>query len=79
MNSQNDTIHAVITKDGDTYVVDCHEIAVVTQGSTIDEALANLVEAVTLHLQGEDLATLGLGSLRRIHISYDLPANVFAA
>ena len=61
MNSQNDTIHAVITKDGDTYVVDCHEIAVVTQGSTIDEALANLVEAVTLHLQGEDLATLALG------------------
>src|SRR5262249_31295393 len=55
---QSDTIHAVITKDADRYVVDCHEIAVVTQGSTLDEALANLVEAVTLHLEGEDLAAM---------------------
>lgn len=79
VESQSDTIHAVITKDADTYVVDCHEIAVVTQGSTIDEALGNLIEAVTLHLEGEDLAALGLGTLKRIHISYELPANVFAA
>jgi predicted RNase H-like HicB family nuclease len=79
LDSHSDTIHAVITKDAGTYVVDCHEIAVVTQGSTIDEALANLVEAVTLHLEGEDLAALGLGALKRIHISYELPANVSAA
>src|SRR5262249_7076083 len=76
---RSDTIHAVITKDDDTYTVDCHEIAVVTQGNTIDEALANLVEAVTLHLDGEDLAALGLGEVKRIHISYELPANVSAA
>lgn len=79
VDSQRDTIHAVLTKDTDAYVVDCLEIGVVTQGSTIDEALANLVEAVTLHLEGEDLAALGLGDLRRIQISYDLPANVSAA
>jgi predicted RNase H-like HicB family nuclease len=77
--AQSDTIHAVITKDADTYVVDCHEIAVVTQGSSLDEALANLVEAVTLHLEGEDLAALGLGEVKRIQISYELPANVSAA
>lgn len=76
---QRDTIHAVITKDNGTYVVDCHEIAVVTQGRTIDEALANLVEAVTLHLEGESLTTLGLGGLKRIHVSYELPADVTAA
>lgn len=76
---QRDTIHAVVTKDGNAYVVDCHEIAVVTQGRTIDEALANLMEAVTLHLAGEDLTTLGLGDLKRIHVSYDLPANISAA
>jgi len=76
---QRDTIHAVITKDGSTYVVDCHEIAVVAQGRTIDEALTNLREAVTLHLEGEDLATLGLGDLKRIHVSYELPADVTAA
>jgi predicted RNase H-like HicB family nuclease len=79
MAPQGDTIHAVITKDAAAYVVDCHEIPVVTQGSTIDEALANLVEAVTLHLEGEDLSALGLGTLKRIHISYELPTNVSAA
>ena len=79
MDIQHDTIHVVITKDANTYVVDCHEVAVVTQGRTVDEALANLIEAVTLHLQGEDLAALGLGALKRIHVSYELPANVSAA
>jgi predicted RNase H-like HicB family nuclease len=79
VDDQGDTIHAVITKHANTYVVDCHEVAVVTQGSTIDEALANLIEAVTLHLEGEELATLGLGALKRIHVSYELPANVSAA
>lgn len=77
--SQRDTIHAVITKDDSVYVVDCHEVAVVTQGRTIDEALANMMEAITLHLEGEDLTTLGLGGLKRIHVSYELPADVTAA
>jgi predicted RNase H-like HicB family nuclease len=76
---QRDTLHAVITKDGGTYVVDCHEVAVVTQGRTIDEALQNLIEAVTLHLEGENLAALGLGRLARIHVSYELPTDVTAA
>jgi predicted RNase H-like HicB family nuclease len=78
-HSQRDTIHAVVTKDGGTYVVDCHEIAVVTQGRTIDEALENLMEAVTLHLEGEDMTLLGLQRLKRIHVSYELRADGTAA
>ena len=66
---QRDTIHAIITKEGGTYTVDCHEVAVVTQGRTLDEALANLLEAVGLHLEGEDLAGLGLDGVKRIHVS----------
>ena len=31
-----------------------------TQGETLDEVTANLREAVELHLEGEDLAELGL-------------------
>jgi len=76
---QRDTIHAVITKDGDTYVADCHEVAVVTQGRTMDETLRNLLAAVGLHLEGEDLRTMGLGRVRRIHVSYEMPADAFAA
>jgi predicted RNase H-like HicB family nuclease len=33
---------------------------VVTQGATLDETIANLQEAVALHLEGEDLTELGL-------------------
>ena len=42
------------------YVAECLEIAVVTQGQTLDEVMRNLREAVALHLEGEDLAALGL-------------------
>lgn len=46
---------------GDThYVAECLEIPVVTQGATLDELIANLREAVALHLEGENLQELGL-------------------
>ena len=54
------TIKATV-KWGEThYVAECLEVPVVTQGRTLDEALANLQEAVILHLEGEDLEDLGL-------------------
>ena len=55
------TIRAVIRSgDESGYVAECLEIPVVTQGSTLDEAVQNLKEAIGLHLDGEDLADLGL-------------------
>lgn len=54
------TIKAVIRRGHTLYVAECVEIPVVTQGRTLDETVANLQEAVTLHLEGEDLAELGL-------------------
>ncbi len=42
------------------YVAECVEIPVVTQGETLDEVTQNLKEAVELHLDGEDLAEMGL-------------------
>jgi predicted RNase H-like HicB family nuclease len=53
------TIKAFITKGEKYYIAECHEIPVVTQGLTLDEAVANLREAVALHLEGEDLEELG--------------------
>ena len=53
-------IHARVTPDPESgYVATCEEIAVVTQGETLDEVAANLREAVALHLDGEDMAALG--------------------
>ncbi len=55
-------IHAVIFSSGEHYVANCLEVAVVTQGRTLDETLDNLREAISLHLEGEDLADFGLDS-----------------
>jgi predicted RNase H-like HicB family nuclease len=47
------TIKAVIRPgDQSGYVAECVEIAVVTQGRTLDETVANLREAVRLQLAG---------------------------
>ena len=54
------TIKAVVRRGDSQYVAECLEIAVVTQGKTLDETVRNLREAVSLHLQGENLAELGL-------------------
>lgn len=54
------TIKAVIRKSLSHYVAECMEIAVVTQGVTLDETTKNLQEAVALHLTGENLAELDL-------------------
>ncbi len=54
------TIKAVIHKGETFYVAECLEVAVVTQGKTLDETITNLQEAVELHLEGEDPADFGL-------------------
>jgi predicted RNase H-like HicB family nuclease len=48
--------------DESGYVAECLHLAVVTQGPTIDETVQNLREAIRLHLEGEDLAEMGLVS-----------------
>jgi predicted RNase H-like HicB family nuclease len=66
-------IHARITPDPESgYVATCEEIAVVTQGETLDEVIANLRDAVALHLEGEDLAVLGLAGEPTIIVTLEL-------
>lgn len=69
----NDTIHAVIRKDRDTYTVECLEVAVVTQGRDLDEVARNLQEAIKLHLDGENLAEMGIGEHPRVQMIFDAP------
>lgn len=55
------TIQALIYPgDESGYVAECLELAIVTQGQTLDETVKNLREAIHLHLEGEDLEELGL-------------------
>ncbi len=61
MKSLQHTIKALIRRGEESgYVAECIEIAVVTQGVTLDDVTQNLQEAVSLHLEGEDLSELGL-------------------
>jgi predicted RNase H-like HicB family nuclease len=41
---------AVGHKEGDLYVAECPEVGTVSQGRTIEEAIANLKEATELYL-----------------------------
>jgi predicted RNase H-like HicB family nuclease len=42
---------AVIHKEEDMFVAECPEVGTVSQGDTIEEALANLKEATELYLE----------------------------
>lgn len=53
-------IKASIFQDDGWYVVECGDLNVATQGKTLDEAIVNLKEAISLALEGEDLADWNL-------------------
>ncbi len=54
---------AIIEREGDGFVSLCPELDVSSQGSTIEEARANLVEALTLFFEVADQAEID----RRMH------------
>jgi predicted RNase H-like HicB family nuclease len=70
------TIKAFIHKGEEQYVAECLEISVVTQGKTLDETVRNLQEAVTLHLEGEDLTELGLTPDPALLVTFELESRV---
>ena len=45
------TFTAVLHKEEDMYVAECPEVGTVSQGHTIEEAVANLKEATELYLE----------------------------
>lgn len=67
-----DTVHAVVVRDGQWYVAECLEIAVVTQGRSLDELVMNASDAVALHLGGGEAAALGMVESPRIAFTYEV-------
>ncbi len=68
-----DSLHATVSRGETWYVAESWEVAVVTQGRTLDEVVSNLREALTLHLEGEDLDSLGLTRSPRLVVTYESP------
>lgn len=45
------TLTAVLHKEEDLYVAECPEVGTVSQGYSVEEAIANLKEATELYLE----------------------------
>jgi predicted RNase H-like HicB family nuclease len=45
------TLTAALHKEDDLYVAECPEVGTVSQGYTVEEAVANLKEATELYLE----------------------------
>jgi predicted RNase H-like HicB family nuclease len=63
---------AAVHREEDWYVAQCLEVDVASQGQTIDEALANLAEAVGLYLEEVDDPTPHVTSTPLV-TSFQLP------
>jgi len=70
------TIKAYIHRGETQYVAECLEISVITQGQTLDETIANLQEAVELHLENEDPAEFGLAPDPTLLVTIELGSRV---
>ena len=66
-----DSVHALVSRGTIAFTVECLEVAVVTQGRTLDEAVSNLREALALHFDGEDLDAFGLVASPKLVITFE--------
>ena len=66
-----DTIHIVVRRSAGFYVAESLELALVTQGRSLDELLRNLRQAVRLHLEGESPSAFGLSASPRLAVTYE--------
>ena len=68
------TIQVRISKGERQFVAECLDLPVVTQAPSLDELAVNIREAIGLHLEGEDLAALGIADNPAILATMELEA-----
>ena len=66
---------AILEKEGDMYVALCPELDVASQGATVEEATANLKEAVELFLECADPEEVRRRSHTEVFVTRFEPAN----
>ena len=64
------TFTAVVHQENDLFVADCPEVGTVSQGRTLDEAIANLKEATELHLEEFPLPEASIPMLTSFEVNY---------
>lgn len=78
MNAKQNILHFHIAKGDNHYIASGVELAVVTQGKTLDELSKNIEEAVSLHLEGEDLDALGLVAHPSVLVDFEISTRQYA-
>ena len=71
-------IYVQIYKGENGYVAEGLNLAVVTQGKDLDEVVENLKEAVSLHLEGENLSSLDFSKQPQVVVNFELPTPEYA-
>lgn len=54
------------------YIGECVDLPIVTQGETLDETVANMKEALDLHLEGENLHELDIAPNPSVLVNLEL-------
>ena len=67
-----------ITKGDTHYTANGIDLPIVTQAETLDELTKNINEAVSLHLEGENLSNLNISAHPSVLVNFELPANQYA-
>jgi predicted RNase H-like HicB family nuclease len=62
-------VTAIIEREDDGFVALCPEFDIASQGSSIEEARANLVEALTLFFETADPSELALRINREVFVT----------
>jgi predicted RNase H-like HicB family nuclease len=66
-------IQVRVNKGEKYYVAECVDLPVVTQGKTLDEVAANIREAISLHLEGEDITAWDICPDFSILVNFERP------
>ena len=63
-----------ISRGDSFYIAQGVDVPVITQAKTLDELMININEAVELHLEGENLADVGIVETPSVLVNFELPA-----
>ncbi len=64
------TFTAVLHREEDVYVAECPEVGTVSQGDSVEEAVANLKEATELYLEEFPLGEVGRSLVTTFEAAY---------
>jgi len=64
------TLTAILHKEGQLFVAECPEVGTVSQGYTLEEAVANLREATELYLEEFPVPSTARSFLTTFEVTY---------